>query len=261
MTTTDSTYTAADHVVEDFREHGFTHVPRLLTTDEVARFRCAAEEALAAQSTTDEEFGTRIVSTTDAWERHRVLRELALHPRIGALAERLAGMPLRVWGGEVLRKDPERSAPTGWHDDLTFALLDSRLIFNAWIALVDVPAERGCLTFLPGSHRRGGPDRVELAEHTRDPDNYLFTRWPELRWSPRVTVPLRAGDATFHRGRTAHYAGANTSADVRLSFVVTFTDADATYRPLPGHDPLDLSPGEPIPDHRYPRTPRPEGPR
>lgn len=238
--------------VTDFRESGFVHLPSLLTADEVTRFRAAAEEALATRSNTDEEFGTRIVATTDAWEHHPTLRELALHPRIGALAEQLAGMSLRVWGGEVLRKDPDHSAPTGWHDDLTFALLDSRLIFNAWIALVDVPVERGCLTFLPGSHRRGGPERVELAEHTADPDDYLFTRWPELRWSPRVTVPLQAGDATFHQARTAHYAGANTGDQPRLSFLVTFTDAEATYRPLPGHDPLDLSPGQPLPDHRYP---------
>jgi phytanoyl-CoA hydroxylase len=242
-------------IAEEFRERGFTHAPNLLTAGEVARFRAAAEEALTERSRTDEEFGTRIVATTDAWEHHPVLRELALHPRLGAIAGELAGMPLRVWGGEVLRKDPGRSAPTGWHDDLTFALLDSRLIFNAWIALVDVPAERGCLTFLPGSHRRGGPHRVPLAEHAADPDDYLFTRWPELRWSARVTVPVRAGDATFHQARTAHYAGTNASDEPRLSFLVTFTDADATYRPLPGHDPLDLRPGQSLPDDRYPRAP------
>lgn len=166
MTTIDA---AAEHIVEDFRERGFAHVPGLLTTDEVARFRAAAEEALATQSHTDEEFGTRIVATTDAWEHHPVLRELALHPRIGALAEHLAGMPLRVWGGEVLRKEPGHSAPTGWHGDLTFALLNSRLIFNAWIALVDVPAERGCLTFLPGSHRRGGPESDRAGRAHRRP--------------------------------------------------------------------------------------------
>ncbi|MDQ0381443.1 phytanoyl-CoA dioxygenase family protein [Amycolatopsis thermophila] len=261
MTFTDKAHAAAEHIVQDFRERGFTHVPGLLTADEVTRFRAAATETLAAHSHTDDEFGTRITATTDAWEHHPVLRELALHPRIGSLAEQLAGMPLRVWGGEVLRKNPGHSAPTGWHDDLTFALLDSRLIFNAWIALVDVPAERGCLTFLPGSHRRGGPAHVELNEYKSDPDNYLFTHWPELHWNPRVTIPLRAGDATFHHGRTAHCAGANTSTEDRLSFLVTFTDADATYRPLPGHDPLDLSPGQPLPDHRYPRTPRPHGAR
>lgn len=251
------TSTLATRATEEFRELGFTHVRQLLTAEEVVRYRTAAREALAERSQTDDEFGTRIVSTTDAWERHPTLRALALDPRIGALAEELAGMPLRVWGGEVLRKDTENSGPTGWHDDLTFALLDSRLIFNAWIALVDVPADRGCLTFLPGSHRRAQPQRVPLDEHTTDPDDYLFNNWPDLRWSSRVTVPLRAGDATFHQARTAHYAGVKASDGERLSFLVTFTDAEATYRPLPGHDPLDLRPGQPLPDDRYPRTPRP----
>lgn len=51
----------------------------------------------------------------------------------------------------------------------------------------------------------------------------------------------------------------NTSDQARLSFLVTFTDADAIYRPLPGRDPLDLRPGQPLPDQRYPRTPRRDG--
>lgn len=238
----------------DFWEQGFVHVPGLLTEPEVTRFRTAALDAVQQRSKEDEDFATGIVSTTDGWEGNATLRELALHPRIGATAERLAGMPLRVWGGEVLVKHPHQSATTGLHDDLTFALLDSRLTFNTWIALVDVPVERGCLTFLPRSHRRDGPERVDLSEQLKEPDAYLFTHWPQLRWSPRVTVPLRAGDATFHHSRTAHSAGVNTTEAARVSFLLTFTDADATYRPLPGHDPLDLTPGQALPDERYPRV-------
>ncbi|WP_158888209.1 phytanoyl-CoA dioxygenase family protein [Amycolatopsis anabasis] len=241
-------------IATEFREQGFAHVPGLLTGPEVARFRAAALAAIKQRSRKDKDFGTGIVATTDAWEHHPALRELALHPRIGALAEHVAGMPLRVWGGEVLVKHPHETAATGLHDDLTFALLDSRLTFNTWIALDDVPTERGCLTFLPRSHARGGPERVDLAEQYRDPDGYLIRHWPELQWTPRVTVPLRAGDATLHHSRTAHAAGANTTDTTRVSFLLTFTDADATYRPLPGHDPLDLEAGQALPDRRYPRV-------
>lgn len=246
----------SEPIARGFWEQGFVHVPGLLTEDEVIRFRTVALDAVREWSKEDKDFGTGIVSTTDAWETDPVLRELALHPRIGALAEQVAGMPLRVWGGEVLVKSPHESATTGLHDDLTFALLDSRLMFNVWIALVDVPVERGCLTFLPRSHRREGPERVALSEQLADPDGYLFAQWPELRWSPRVTVPLRAGDATVHHNRTAHSAGANTSEAARVSFLLTYTDADATYRPLPGHDPLPLQPGQALPDERYPRVGR-----
>jgi ectoine hydroxylase-related dioxygenase (phytanoyl-CoA dioxygenase family) len=67
-----------------------------------------------------------------------------------------------------------------------------------------------------------------------------------------VTVPLRAGDVTFHHRRTAHLAGANTTREARVSMLITFTDAEATYRPLPGHDPLPYQAGQRLPDERYP---------
>lgn len=254
MTTTTTTpaATGAGDLAAGFWEQGYVRAPGLLAESEVTRFRAAAFDAVEQRSRKDKDFGTGIVSTTDAWEHHPTLRELALHPRIGALAEQVAGMPLRVWGGEVLVKAPHENATTGWHDDRTFSLLDSRLMLNVWIALDDVPVERGCLTFLPASHRREGPDRVDLTEQYQDPDGYLFTHWPQLRWSERVAVPLRAGDATIHHNRTAHSAGANTTDEPRVSFLLSFTDADATYRPLPGHDPLDLKPGQSLPDERYP---------
>lgn len=255
----DTTYPAtpealAEPTVTAFRDEGFVHIPGLLTEEEGTRFRTAALDTIRGESTTMDEENTRIIATTDIWWKNETLRSLALHPRIGAIAEKLAGMPLRVWGGEVFVKEPRDSGPTGLHDDMTFELLDSRLTFNAWIALVDVPVERGCMTFLSGSHRRPDPQRVDLSEATCGPDSYMLTNWPQLRWSPRVTVPLRAGDATFHHSRTGHMAGANTSDEVRLSFIVTFTDAEATYRPLPDNDPLDLEAGQPLPDERYPRV-------
>ncbi|MET8875636.1 phytanoyl-CoA dioxygenase family protein [Nocardia sp. NPDC004604] len=241
-----------------FHKDGFTCVRRLLDSEEIVRYR---EAALTASERYGKQSGKGsgfLVSTTNRWQDKENLGGLVVHPRIGSVAEELAGMPLRIWDGQVLVKRPGESGPTMWHDDLTFAPLsaplDSRLTFNAWIALVDVPTERGCLTFMPGSHRRSAPDRVELAEALEAPDSYLFTHWPQLVQSPRVTVPLRAGDVTFHHNRTGHASGGNSSDHVRVSLFVTFTDAEATYRPLSGGVTLDLEPGLPLPDDRYPRV-------
>jgi ectoine hydroxylase-related dioxygenase (phytanoyl-CoA dioxygenase family) len=165
-------------------------------------------------------------------------------------------MPLRVWDGEVLNKEPGSTGQTKWHDDLTFTFLESRLTFNAWIALVDVPVDSGCMTYMPGSHRRPGPYRVDLSDMGGDADTYLFRHWPELEWHRRVSVPVRAGGVAFHHSRTAHAAGGNGTGNARLAFVVTYTDAEATYRPQVGFDPMDLKPGQPIPDDRYPRVSR-----
>lgn len=238
--------------VDEFRDDGFSFVSEVFTQDEVARYRRAAGRMIDPGSRNAQ---VGLVATTDAWEKDETLRELALHPRLGAIAERLAGRPLRIWGGEVLAKGPHEKTASHLHDDLPTSLLDSPITFNAWIALVDVPVARGAMTFLPGSHRRPGPERVELAKMQGDAmPTYLVDNWPEMEWSPRVTVPLRAGGVTFHHNRTAHEAGPNTTDQIRLAFVVTFTDAEATYKPMPGHDPLPMEAGQPIDPERYPRA-------
>jgi len=246
----------SDQAVDDFRAQGFAHIPKLLTEQEVTRFRAAALDAYdeGAYLTSRFKDRTGIVSTEDGWEKNATLRTVALHPRIGAIAERLAGMPLRVWGGEVLVKPAGQATPTPLHDDFTNELLNSRLTLTCWIALVDVPVERGSLSFLPGTHHRGGPWRVGTDEFEHNIHAYVLQHWPDLRWSRRVTVPLRAGDATFHHSRIAHLAGANATDEARVSFTVTFTDAEATYQPQPGNDPLDMKPGQTLPDGRYPRV-------
>ncbi|MFC9428895.1 phytanoyl-CoA dioxygenase family protein [Streptomyces sp. NPDC056987] len=241
--------------VESFRENGFAHVPRMLSAGEVDSFRTASLAALSAHSKSDDAGATRIISTEHVWRADGPLRELALHPRIGAFAERLAGMPLRVWRGDVLLKEPRRSARTNLHDDETFLPFEGRVSLTAWVALVDVTVERGCMTFLAGSHDRPGPDRVGLPALSADPDGYMLKYWPGLNWNTRVTVPLRAGDCTFHHGRTGHMAAANTTDEQRVSYVVALIDAEATYRPVSGVDvPGELTPGQRLPDDLYPRV-------
>lgn len=223
-----------DQLVRAFRRHGFAHVPGLLTAPEVARYRAAALARIARSSTFDSGIG--LESSTDAWERDETLRQLALDPWLGEFAERLSGVPMRVTSCEVLVKPPHVRLGQGptLHDDLTFQAPGIRFSFNVWVALADVPVERGALTFLPGSHRRTGPERVDGRNaddlEYDETGTYLFTYWPALRWAPRVTVPLRAGDATVHHSRTAHQGGVNTTDEPRISMLMTFVDAEADYQ-------------------------------
>ncbi|QBS39341.1 phytanoyl-CoA dioxygenase family protein [Nocardia sp. CS682] len=244
--------------VTQFREDGFTHIPNVLTPEEVATYRAAAlaeiERSGVVAGMGMKVGVTAVRITKDAFRNNEVLRGLARHPRVGAIAEQLSGISLRVWGGETLVKSPGDAAPTTWHDDLTLAPLEGRLLLNAWIALVDVPVERGCMTFIPGSHRRPEPFRAPLTAAQENPESYLFDTYPGLTWDRRVTVPLRAGDATFHQWRTGHTAGGNTSDADRVAFITTYTDAEATYRPHPGHQWADLEAGQLPPDDIYPRV-------
>lgn len=245
------------HAIEDFRDQGFVRVRGLLTADEVAHYRRVAVDAIDQGIGKKAGIGggrTKLLSTKDALRTNAELRSLACHPRLGVTAERLAGLPLRVWGGDAFVKHPGDDDPTIWHDDLTFVPLDSRMTMNAWVALVDVPAERGALTFIPRSHQRPDPYRGDIALAKEIPYSYLFSQWPELEWGARTTVPVRAGDVTFHQSRVAHTAAGNTTDDARVAFIVTFTDAEATYHPLGAHDPAGLPLGASLPDNLYPQV-------
>ena len=92
------------------------------------------------------------------------------------------------------------------------------------MALVDVPVERGCMTFIPGSHRRQDLRAIDLTDA-----HDLFNAAPDLAYEPRVTVPLRAGDCTFHNGYLAHTANANDTDEFRYAMVNIYVDAETRY--------------------------------
>ncbi|RBO94053.1 phytanoyl-CoA dioxygenase family protein [Nocardia puris] len=254
---TGNAQTPVEHVSEDvvarYRRDGYVHVPGVLSADEVAEFLAEATAQLDAQSVAswDAEDGNVMDWVVEPERVSPVLRRLALHPGITGIGARLAGRPLRLYKSELLRKKTSGSAPTPPHADAPAFPIDSAPVtLTAWVALVDVPVERGCMTFVPGSHQ--WPDGVPSV--FEDP----FQARPSLRWFPRVTVPLRAGDCTFHDARLVHSAGVNATDQTRISLTTVYMDAEAVYRPQAGaeyYDPTpDVAPGQVFDSDRYPRV-------
>lgn len=245
----------SEDTVRRYREQGFIHLPRVFSETEVATYRAAAEKLLKEHGPqlwgTEEE--TQLHYVEAAWRKHEDLRELALHPRITGIAERLSGGPLRLYGTDVLVKEPHEHLPTVIHDDEAgLPLSDHSRTLTAWVALVDVPVERGCLTFVPGSHRRAESDRLPHVNSFAE-FREMHDVWPEFTWQPRVSVPVRAGDVTFHHFRTVHTAGVNNTDERRLSFAAVYMDANARYRPgVQDHPVAHLQPGQLVEGEEFP---------
>ena len=105
------------------------------------------------------------------------------------------------------------------------------------------------MSFIPGSHRH-----TDLpAQSTRD-ESRLFTAQPDLTWAPRITVPLRAGDCTFHHSRCAHMATPNNTDEPRVAHVIIFMDCTTTYtgKRHVVTDPLELEIGAPLDGDLFP---------
>jgi phytanoyl-CoA hydroxylase len=243
-----------DETIVSYREHGFVHIPGILAEEEIAPFHDAIQsfseeirQANEHKAVRDHEVFTQLVNF---WPEHEAIRQLTFHPNIGAVAQKLAGVKLRLWHDHVLIKQPGKSSPTSFHQDQPFWPHDNAgHSLSAWIALCDVPAERGCMSFIPGSQRH-----TDLPPQSTRDESVLFDTCPELRWEPRVMVPLKAGDCTFHHSRCAHMANPNSTDEPRVAHVIIFTDITTTYSGK-GHlvtDPLDLATGDRLEGEMFP---------
>lgn len=239
-------------IVEQYRADGFVRVPHVLDADEVEQAVADARLHLDRQlnESWDQSDGNVMDWIAEPELVSAALRRVALHHRITAVAAQLAGTSLRFFKSEVIRKRVTGSAGTPLHyDEPVFPFAGLPVILTAWVALVDVPVERGCMSFVLGTHRL--PDGALFTEI----EGYPFVPLPELAFQPRVAVPLQAGDCTFHDARTVHMAGANTTDAERLSLATVYADAAAVYEPPTmayANGIPDMVAGQRFDDRRFP---------
>jgi ectoine hydroxylase-related dioxygenase (phytanoyl-CoA dioxygenase family) len=239
--------------VEFYQTNGFVRVRGIISPEEAAEFGRAALDTSDRVSNHAQGYGGKIFDQhVNVWTQDEVMMRLTLHPNVGQVAEKLAGVPLRLWHDHILIKRPGKSIATEFHQDQPYwPHANSLQPISAWIALCDVPVEKGCMTFIPGSHKRTDLPPQNLGDHRS-----LFSICPDLEWETRVTLPLRAGDCTFHHGRCAHMATPNLTDDPRIAHVIIYIDAATTYRPA-RHvvtDPLNLQEGALIEGDLFPRV-------
>ena len=243
-------------MIRQYRDNGFVRVPGVISGKQAAYYFDAAMR-LIEKMRSDQiahkdgfiefEIFSQLVN---AWRRDDEMRSLTFHPNVGEAAQVLSGGPLRLWHDHILCKMPQNDASTEFHQDQPYWPHDNcPNPISAWIALCDVPVERGCMTFIPKSHLK-----TDLqVQHLNDPRS-LFTICPELEYYPRVTMPLKAGDCTFHHGRCAHMATPNLTDLSRMAHVVIYMAHDTRYREITHilTDPLELTGGAPLDGPLFP---------
>jgi phytanoyl-CoA hydroxylase len=242
-----------DEALAFYRQYGFIHVQGIIPQGEIPAYRDAAMELSRQRSTpggAQSDYQMVFQQMVNVWRDDETMKRLTLHPNVARAAETLAGVDLRLWHDQILIKAPHNQKPTEFHQDQPYWPHEqSPNPISAWIALVDVPVERGCMSFIPQSHRR-----TDLAMQNLTDPRSLFDMSPELVWAPRVTLPLKAGDCTFHHGRCAHMATPNFTDEPRVAHVVIFMDATVRYtgRRHVVTDPLELQPGQPLEHELFP---------
>jgi ectoine hydroxylase-related dioxygenase (phytanoyl-CoA dioxygenase family) len=215
--------------VDFFEENGFLVVPQITTEEELAWM---TEVMLAVL---DDNAGTGVFEP--GWEQGQTLPpqiqqsigpELMIPELLDTTfrrnARRFAAALLDVpeadltsWG-HMIRKPAHSNRPAPWHQDMAYwqPELDYHAI-GCWLPLHEVTVERGCMQFIPGSHKG------ELRHHDFQGDpagNLLIVH--DVDASQAVACPLPAGGATFHHHLTLHYTAPNTTDLDRLACPTEF---------------------------------------
>jgi ectoine hydroxylase-related dioxygenase (phytanoyl-CoA dioxygenase family) len=213
-----ATTTLTSGLVEDFRRDGFVVVPDLLSPDEVVRFGAAVDEAVNRRNRHDTRamaektlYEQSFIQCQNLWEDCPDVRPLTFHPLIAGSAARLLGVDaVRIWHDQALYKEAGGRETDPHQDQPYWPIVETNTI-TAWIPFDGSTLENGAMGYLPGSHRLGLREFVDI--FTGRGEDPLARR--ELEGMTPVVVEVPPGSVAFHHGLTFHLAKPNTTGTVR----------------------------------------------
>ena len=216
--TVKATTALTPRLVEDFRRDGFVVVPDLLSPDEVVRFGAAVDQAVARRNRDDTRavaektlYEQSFIQCQNLWEDCPDVRPLTFHPLIAGAAARLLGVDaVRIWHDQALYKEAGGRETDPHQDQPYWPIVETNTI-TAWIPFDGSTLENGAMGYLPGSHRLGLREFVDI--FTGRGEDPLARR--ELEGMTPVFVEVQSGSVAFHHGLTFHLAKPNTTGTVR----------------------------------------------
>ncbi len=264
-----SAYPLTDEHVAFFRDNGYVRCDDVLSAEELEIVRRGIDKGRAerkglvrdlagsGENGNSQAGKDRILQMLNLWELYPEIKAYVFGGRSARMAQQLTGSPtIHLYHDQALIKEPGPSAPSPWHQDQPYWPSEEPGMISCWMALDDVTVERGCMQFIPGSHRWGEfppmsfkGDGPALSDALSDEQN--------ARWKP-APVELKAGSCTFHHGLTFHYTNANTTNHIRRALVTIYIPAGITYAAEdkmdnPFVDSITSKKGEPLRGTRFPQ--------
>jgi len=200
-------------LVDRYWQEGFIDGIEVLSAEEVKIHRAHLENA-------ERDLGHSLHYMSRV---HTVLRspyELATHPALVDLVEKIIGPDVLLYNVTYIIKEPHTNNFASFHQDLTYWGFDGTEQVSAWLALSPATAESGCMRFIPGSHRSGLRDQVT----GDDPDNVLRQSQTieHVNEEEAVYSTLLPGRASLHHGWAIHASGPNISDDRRIGLNIQY---------------------------------------
>jgi hypothetical protein len=237
-----------DAEVEAYRRDGWVKLEGLVDPDFTIRMLRVAKEIMG-ESGTEAEVRPGIDVDFSQWhDRHWLAREqvepfasLAYSAEMGRNAQRFTERPvaIRYWSDMLACRPPVehggRVGPTPAHQDHPGSQFDRVGNTSFWIALDDVPAERGTVRYRSGSHREGPLGRSFLTYDGATTQLDDVYPWLADRYPLCEPYDMQAGDATCHSQLVVHTGPVNRTDKPRWVFIAVYFPADTLYTGAPFH--------------------------
>lgn len=229
----DEPYAVDSAKVDEYREKGYVKLKGILRGEPLDYYRELIglsvghrfkddQRALAEKRVYEQSF----LQAFNLWPHYPAIAEFVQCRRFAEVARRMLDVEgVKLWFDQALYKEAGGRI-TDYHVDAAFwPVHPAAKTTTIWLALVDVPREKGCMAFATGSHKLSPDaefvDIFNAQEEIAIGDNLRHTPW---EWAP-----LKQGDCTFHSGLVYHRAGGNSTEEMREAMTIAYMTADATF--------------------------------
>lgn len=212
-------YVLTDEQVATFRDEAFVKLPGVLTPAVVRRLAERLQQLLVGEHGDDT--AGRFTALEQMWVRDDLMREVALSPRLGALAAELLGEDaVRIYHDNALSKEPG-CGRTPWHHDAEHFPIASTQAVTAWIPVSAIPGPMGPLAFARGTGLRPLLEGLEFDKIGTTYDVEVARRFA----AHGVAVQdggYAVGEVSFHSSLCFHTAGPNRTTQPRRALATTY---------------------------------------
>ena len=224
-------YPVSPSLVDEFDRRGFVVTPDVLSDAEIENYGRAVDQEVSNRSAHDQRsveqkslYEQSFVQCMRLWETNQDVLPLSCHAGLAGIATQLLQVSgVRMWQDQALYKQVGGRATTP-HQDQTFWPIGAHPLVSAWIPFDDVSIDQGAMAYVPGSHKAGALQVVDIT-HTTQP--YEIMDDPALKGAQAEYVEVQAGSVVWHHGFTVHEAAANTSNTTRRVFTVVYISDQA----------------------------------
>lgn len=210
---------------QEFEEQGYTLLKEVFTRAEMDELAKYIEEFVERhERRLREQGGTEGISrageiafTAFLAEQDENIREFVTRPEFVSIATQFLGPDVDLYWNQSVFKGPEGKKEFPWHQDDGYTPVEPSPYLTLWLAVNDATEENGCISVLPGSHKRGlvphHPSPIGLVCYDSDvPDQ-------------GVRVPVPAGSIAAFSSLTFHKSGPNHTEGWRKAYVIQYSKA------------------------------------